>query len=56
MRALASLLIALSVLAGVALRVEAQATNSETTTDMSPNDSKFLEQMDREGRGGQGQG
>jgi hypothetical protein len=56
MRTLASLLLTLSVLAGVALKVEAQAVNSETTTDMNANDSKYLDQMDREGRGGQGQG
>ena len=56
MRTLASLLLALSLMAGVATKVEAQAVNSETTTDMSANDPKFLDQMDREGRGGQGQG
>ena len=56
MRTLASLLLALSVVAGVAAKVQAQATNSETTTDMNANDSKYLDQMDREGRGGQGNG
>ena len=56
MRTLASLLLALSVLAGVAIKAEAQAVNSETTTDMNANDPKFLDQMDREDRGGQGQG
>ena len=56
MRTLASLLLALSVVAGVAAKVQAQAAYSETTTDMNANDHKFLDQMDREGRGGQGNG
>jgi hypothetical protein len=55
-KSLVFLLLAIALAAGVAMRVEAQAANSETATDMSPNDLKYLDQMDREGRGGQGQG
>jgi hypothetical protein len=51
MKTLTSTLLALSVLAGVSGRVIAQGP-----TDPSPNDTKnFYEQLDREGRGGQGQ-
>jgi len=56
MKTVISLLLALAVVASVTVRAEAQAENSETSTDMSPNQPKYLEQMDREGRGGQGQG
>jgi hypothetical protein len=55
-KSLLSLLLAIAFAAGVAMRVEAQAINSESATDMNPNDLKYLDQMDREGRGGQGQG
>jgi hypothetical protein len=52
MRAIVSSLLALAILGGIAGRVIAQ-----TSDEISPNDSKrFYEQMDREGRGGQGQG
>ena len=47
-----SLLLALSVLAGITGRVYAQTAN-----EVSPNDTKqFYDQLDRENRGGQGQG
>ena len=48
--ALLSMLVALSVLAGVAGQV-----NAATADEMSPNSSGYLDQLDRENRGGQGQ-
>ena len=44
------MLVALSVLAGVAGQV-----NAATADEMSPNSSGYLDQLDRENRGGQGQ-
>jgi hypothetical protein len=51
MKTIASMLLALSVLAGLSGRGVAQGPD-----DPSPNDTKnFYQQLDREGRGGQGQ-
>ena len=47
-----TLALAMSLLGGVAGRVLA-----ETADEINPNDTRnFYDQMDREGRGGQGQG
>ena len=50
MKAIASAVLALSVLVGIAGQDYA-----ETADEMSANNPKYLDQLDRESRGGQGQ-
>lgn len=50
MKIVTSTILALSLLAGVAGKVIAASSD-----EMSPNDPKYLDQLDREGRGGTGQ-
>ena len=50
MKTIAATALALSILAGIAGQVYAQSAN-----EMNANNEKYLDQLDRESRGGQGQ-
>jgi hypothetical protein len=50
MKTIASVALAFSILAGIAGQVYAESAN-----EMSPNQPGYIDQLDRESRGGQGQ-